>query len=130
MAFATYPLREFLLGPQHNAWLRCGTFSVYARKGYHVWDGPQGMEDHHTLDIANIENVPSARGKGQFWYAIVEAQKMMADPVVRGNITHLYIENVLNYQLRKSLLKRGWEPCIQAGTPVGCFNLELETVSA
>ncbi len=88
-------LQQFLNSPRTvNAWVSYKTLEVYVRRSHRVLSGQQV----HCLDIANVVNKEKRRGKGDFWSMLVYL--FVNTPKEFGA---LYIENVLNPELVKSL---------------------------
>jgi len=94
----------FLDSPTRNSWLEVGPFQVYFRKSSRIIAG--GTRD--TLDIANVlRDDPNKGGKGELWMMIEELKSLLLRRIP-GRC--LYFENVLNDQLRESLINKGWIP--------------------
>lgn len=88
-------IEEFLASGRASAWLKIGSFEVYVRRAYHAC----GEEGCRTFDIANVHS-NRATGSGTYRPFIAGIiQLLETRPDLRGDITHVYFENILNPKL-------------------------------
>lgn len=99
------PFVDFLRSSDRNKWIVAGQYEVYVRKGHHYVDG--AVRD--TFDLANISTDEHLRGKGEFRAMVLTLVKLLEkDKELRGEITCVYIESVLNDRLAASLPTMGF----------------------
>lgn len=113
------PLRTFLAGGEQNKYIMLGKIKAYVRKGYHVIDG----SIVRTFDLANFECAARYRGKGLFRALVPQLKAELATNAHCAAIKGIYVENVLNDRLAKSLPSMGFQ--LVAGTEPPCFWMPL-----
>jgi hypothetical protein len=60
------------------------------------------------FDIANIESPVETRGKGEFWALIDCLNMRLQREDIAESLEYLYVESVVNHDLIRSLIKRGF----------------------
>lgn len=96
------PTIRFLESGQRNAWVNCGPASIYLRRGHH-W-----IDDNmvHCVDIASISMPAKFQRQGRFTKYLGNLTRLLeVDETLRGNVTAIYIENVLNEAFAKHLFE-------------------------
>jgi len=107
-------IERFLKSKARNEWLEVDTFSIYVRKGYHLIQG----KIVHCFDVASIEADEGERGKGKFKLFMTELKSLLENHTdLRGNITMIFVENVLNSKLVESLPRMGFMSVTQSDPP-------------
>ena len=125
-------IEKFLTGPVPNAWIEVDTFKIYVRKGLHNIN----EKVIETFDLASFEQARNKRSKGAFRQLVTEIKTLLENnPALLckpapgslyekyGEISGIYVENVLNERLAKSLPSMGFKPIARTEPP--CFYLPL-----
>lgn len=96
-------LKAFLEGCVLNQWLKDDDLTVYTRKGHHILDNDDKIEE--TLDVATIEVNARKRGQGIWTQFIKEVHEL-------NPYAATYVENVHNPTLAAWLECNNWEPAL------------------
>ena len=108
-------LQQFLdLPTLPNAWISFKQMEVYVRRSKRRVNGAMVR----VFDLANMSASEETSGKGSLW-ELVEQLKTLK------GFDGLYVENVLNPRLEKSLLSRGWEQVTFNDNWPNCFFLKI-----
>jgi hypothetical protein len=116
------PIKKFLLeGTINRSWLDVGPYRAYIRAGYRHIDGHLTK----TVEIANIVREDQKdNARGRFWQLIEELQCFLVNSPELG-FKVIYIESVINADLRASLSRRGFKrkpQCYSMGTSDDCVD--------
>lgn len=97
---------EFLKSNHSRQWVYSLYMSIYVRKATHVLDNNlAGL----SFDIASVEVLTAKRGRGVFkQYLKTLTILLESNPDLRGEITNIYIESVINPRLQASLPAMGF----------------------
>ena len=111
-------LVKFLTKNRRNEWIKSRGFSIFVRVARHVAGGVVLT----TFDIANIhlDNMKNS-GQGRFDALLDEIVALLADPVLRGEITALYVENVHYERFENHLLGLGFKRTNSEVSVTPCF---------
>lgn len=113
------PIERFILSSASTAWVKCGSFNIFMRKGSYHCIGDEVVE---CFDLANIENKPKQCGKGQFKELLPRLVELARDHGYKV----FYIESVINDRLLPLFEQMGFTPIPRSVPP--CFYKKLEKV--
>ena len=115
---------QFLKSPSNRAWVYTLYMSVYVRKAHHALNSNfAGL----SFDIASVEVLPTKRGRGVFkQYLKTLTILLESNPDLRGGITNIYIESVINPRLQASLPAMGFKQANNLSCPSFYKMLEIK----
>ena len=88
---------DFIDSKQRNAWLNFGEMEVYVRKSVRSFQGIEGT--FLCFDVANINVIESAQGKGKFTRFFDDLIKIANE----HDFEVIFIESVINEKFAESL---------------------------